>query len=396
MRRRPLDRAAYSTVMDLTVAAVPGYFATMGAEHVVLRRRAERNGPSPVDYERNDTRASLTMGTLSLVVPIATRALMERIAPQRSRVGRTLGGLAIGAAAVTAVADRVRDRRRDASDRPGRLAESTARIAAPVAVVSGAVAACSAWAVSTSPSRLWSRRVVDLGTGAAASALAVAGWDFVYYWNHRLMHECRALWAIHVVHHSSQRYNLSTALRQPVADSFGMFVPMGLLCVAGIRPRLVEFARGINLLYQYWIHTDTIGKLGPVEEVFNTASHHRVHHGSNGHYIDRNHGSILIAWDRLFGTFQREDEPVVYGLTKNVDSFNPWRIATHEHADILADVRDARNWRDRLSFTLRGPGWAYQRHAIAAAQRPDGQSDSASWRSSRASTASATSAMTSS
>ncbi|WP_205528680.1 sterol desaturase family protein [Desertimonas flava] len=356
--------------MDLTVAAVPGYFATMGAEHVVLRRRAARNGPSPVDYERNDTRASLTMGVLSLVVPMATKAAMERIAPQRSRAGRALGGLAVGAAALTAAADGVRSRRRDRvdqMDRAARMADAIARVAGPVAVASGAIAACSAWASATSPEKLWSRRLGDLGTGATASALAVAGWDFIYYWNHRFMHECRALWAIHVVHHSSQRYNLSTALRQPVADSFGMFVPMGLLCLAGIRPRLVEFARGVNLLYQYWIHTDTIGRLGPIEEVFNTASHHRVHHGSNGRYIDRNHGSILITWDRLFGTFQREDEPVVYGLTKNIGTYNPWRIATHEHAGILADVRDARNWRDRLSFVLRGPGWAYRRHALAAA-----------------------------
>jgi sterol desaturase/sphingolipid hydroxylase (fatty acid hydroxylase superfamily) len=177
------------------------------------------------------------------------------------------------------------------------------------------------------------------------------------------MHESRYMWAHHVVHHSSERYNLSTALRQPVTDSVATFAPYGLLCLAGIRPTTIETARGVNLLYQFWIHTDAVRKVGPLEEVLNTPSHHRVHHGSNQQYIDRNHGSILIVWDRLFGTFQREDELVVYGLTTNINTFNPARIATHEHADILRDVARARTWRDRLGYVLRGPGWAYERNA---------------------------------
>ena len=179
------------------------------------------------------------------------------------------------------------------------------------------------------------------------------------------MHEARYLWAIHVVHHSSERYNLSTALRQPVADSLGTFVPYGAMCLAGLNPTVIERARGLNLLYQFWIHTDIIPKLGRFEEGFNTASHHRVHHGRNRRYIDRNHGSILILWDRLFGTFQREeeDEPVVYGLTKNIHTDNPVTIATHEYKDILRDVADSDNWADRLSFVVRGPGWAYARRA---------------------------------
>jgi hypothetical protein len=135
----------------------------------------------------------------------------------------------------------------------------------------------------------------------------------------------------------------------------------------GVRPALIERARGVNLLYQYWIHTDTIRRLGQAEEVPNTPSHHRVHHGSNGPYIDRNHGSILIVWDRLFGTFEREEEPVVYGLTKNLESFNPIKIAFHEYADIVRDVARSETWRDRLSFVFRGPGWAYRRHAEQAA-----------------------------
>ncbi len=202
----------------------------------------------------------------------------------------------------------------------------------------------------------------DLGTGPLALAGATLAWDFIYYWNHRFMHESRYMWAIHVVHHSSQRYNLSTALRQPVADVFGTFLPYSALCVLGFRPEMIASARAINLLYQYWIHTDTIRRLGPAEEVLNTPSHHRVHHGMNRQYLDRNHGSILIVWDRLFGTFEPEREDVVYGLTKNIATFNPARIATHEHADILRDVAGSTNWRDRLSFVFRGPGWAYDQH----------------------------------
>jgi len=103
--------------------------------------------------------------------------------------------------------------------------------------------------------------------------------------------------------------------------------------------------------------------------VFNTPSHHRVHHGSNRRYLDRNHGSILILWDRLFGTFEPEGEPVVYGLTKNINTFNPVRIASHEHVDMLRDVAESRTWRERLSFVVRGPGWAYARRAESAEQQ---------------------------
>src|SRR5690606_35273748 len=153
----------------------------------------------------------------------------------------------------------------------------------------------------------------DRGAVLLAWAAAIAGWGLIYYWNHRLMHEVRGMWAIHVVHDSSERYNLSAALRQPVADVLGAWVPYGLRARGGARPHLIQQARAINLLYQFWIHTDAIRTLGPAEEVLNTPSHHRVHHGSNRRYLDRNHGSILIVWDRLFGTFQREEEPVVYG-----------------------------------------------------------------------------------
>ena len=248
--------------------------------------------------------------------------------------------------------------------RIARSARKVAGAAGVAAIAGGGVAVCSTLASRTTLSRMWDRRLVrDLGTGPLALAVAVLGWDFIYYWNHRLMHESRFMWAIHVVHHSSERYNLSTALRQPVAEAFGTFVPYSSLALFGIRPSLIGSARSINLLYQYWIHTDAINRLEPVEGVLNTPSAHRVHHGSNGRYLDRNHGSILVVWDRLFGTYEEEDEPVVYGLTRNINTFRPSRIATHEHLEMLADVASARSWRDRISYVVRGPGWSSRRNA---------------------------------
>ena len=364
--------------MDLTAVATPGYFGSMGLENWLLKRRAERIGPTAADYERGDTLANLAMGTASLFIPMATHAVADKIAPQRSKTGKGILAVAATAAVATTVADRIVRRHRQgaapaappetvADDPVVERARLVARYGGPTAVVAGAVALTSAVGSATRPKRVWNRRrsTRDLGTGVLAAIGTIAAWDFIYYWNHRLMHEARYLWAIHVVHHSSERFNLSTALRQPVADSFGTFVPYSALCYLGVRPSLIEQARGVNLLYQFWIHTDLIPKLGKFEELFNTASHHRVHHGRNRRYIDRNHGSILILWDRLFGTFEREDdaEPVIYGLTKNIHTDNPVTIATHEYKDILRDVADSDNWADRLSFVVRGPGWAYARRA---------------------------------
>ena len=324
--------------MDLTVVAVPFYFGSMAAEHKVLARRAARNGPSAGDYEKNDTIASLTMGTASLVAPFAAKSFAERVRLGRGKAGATILGAATATAAAVAVADRLARSPRDT--KLHRAARRFAEIGGPTAIAAGGAALTTTWTTQMVAKKLFPHRVVpDLGSGIWAQLAAILGWDFIYYWNHRFMHESRYMWAIHVVHHSSERYNLSTALRQPVADILGTFVPYGLLSLVGVQPDLILQARELNLLYQYWIHTETIDRLGPFEKVLNTPSHHRVHHGSNQRYIDRNHGSILIVWDRLFGTFQREDEPVVYGLTKNIDTFNPLRIATHEYVDILRDVR---------------------------------------------------------
>jgi sterol desaturase/sphingolipid hydroxylase (fatty acid hydroxylase superfamily) len=379
--------------MDLTVVAIPGFFASMGYEAWWLDRRAKSEGPSAVDYERNDTLASLAMGTGSLFIPLATKKLAQNLAVGSGKWAKPLLGLA-GAAALTAViADAVgRVYEQDSGQLPkhpgdpssskGPLgAAATADTAAQpnrrwarrvkklagnsvvAAVAAGGLVAASTWAAQTSAQKLFKKRVLpDLGNGPLALGAAILGWDFIYYWNHRFMHETRFMWAIHVVHHSSEKYNLSTALRQTWADSLGLFVPYGLLSLVGIRPEVIETSRQINLIYQYWIHTDAIRTIGPLEEVLNTASHHRVHHGVNKQYLDKNHGSILILWDRLFGTFEREDEPVVYGLTSNINTFNPLRIAAHEHDQIRKDVAAADNWHDRLSYIFRGPGWAYSQH----------------------------------
>lgn len=204
---------------------------------------------------------------------------------------------------------------------------------------------------------LWPHRLVDLGDGALGWTVAMVGWDLAYYWNHRFEHEVRLLWACHVNHHSSRAFNLSTALRQPWTPySSVLFYPP--LALFGVAPPMILVAGGINLVYQFWVHTEAIGKLPrPFELVFNTASHHRVHHGSNGRYLDKNYGGILIVWDRLFGTFEEERERVVYGLTKNLESYNPFVIAFHEYVAIARDLRRARSVREVVGHVLGPPGW---------------------------------------
>lgn len=180
--------------------------------------------------------------------------------------------------------------------------------------------------------------------------------DLAYYAYHRGHHRIRLFWATHVVHHSSEHYNLSTALRQdwsPFTATL-FWLPSGFF----FPPWMVFLAIGWNLLYQFTLHTEVIDKYPrPIELVFNTPSHHRVHHGSQQQYLDRNYGGILILWDRLFGTFEPEGERVRYGLTKNIGTFNPVRVAYGEFAAIWRDVRQAPGWRARLGYVFAGPGW---------------------------------------
>lgn len=204
---------------------------------------------------------------------------------------------------------------------------------------------------------LWRYRIVDLGESALGWAVAIASWDFSFYWHHRLEHEARLLWACHVNHHSSQHYNLSTALRQPWTPfpTVLFYAPWALV---GVRPWMIMVSGGLNLVYQYWIHTEVIRALPSwFSFVFNTPSHHRVHHGSNPEYLDKNYAGVFIVWDRLFGTFEPERAPVVYGLTKNIGSFNPLVIAFHEYAAIARDIRRAKGLKDRLGILWHGPAW---------------------------------------
>ncbi|MGX2997975.1 sterol desaturase family protein [Streptomyces sp. JNUCC 64] len=181
--------------------------------------------------------------------------------------------------------------------------------------------------------------------------------DFLYYWSHRAHHVVRVLWACHVVHHSSRKFNLSTALRQPWTSLtvWPFYLP---LVAAGAHPAAVAFCSSLNLVYQFWIHTERIGPLPrPVEYLFNTPVHHGVHHASQGDYLDRNFGGVLIVWDRLFGSFAARTERPVYGLTKDIGTHHPLRVATHEYAAIARDLRTATTWGERAGRLLRGPGW---------------------------------------
>ena len=215
---------------------------------------------------------------------------------------------------------------------------------------------------------LYEHRLADLGAAWWGWLVLLFAEDLCYYWFHRLHHEVRLLWACHVNHHSSEHYNLSTALRQPILTPLTgplFWAPLPLL---GFSPAMVLTAQAWSLLYQFGLHTEVIGRLGPLEWLFNTPSHHRVHHGNNLAYLDRNHGGIFIVWDRIFGTFEPEGEPVVYGLTKNIHTFNPVRIAFHELAAIGRDVASAPTLLSRLAYVLAPPGWSHDGSSQTATQ----------------------------
>ena len=187
--------------------------------------------------------------------------------------------------------------------------------------------------------------------------------DFSYYWFHRVSHTCRLFWASHVVHHSSQRYNLSTALRQTWSGSFYSFIFWLWLPLLGFHPAMILLQMSISLLYQFWIHTETINRMPNwFEAIFNTPSHHRVHHGSNPLYLDRNHAGILIIWDKIFGTFQPElnTEKVVYGLVKNINTYNPIKIAFIEWFYMFRDMFTGNtSLYNRFLYLIKPPGWKH-------------------------------------
>jgi sterol desaturase/sphingolipid hydroxylase (fatty acid hydroxylase superfamily) len=187
--------------------------------------------------------------------------------------------------------------------------------------------------------------------------------DFCYYWAHRIGHESRFFWASHIVHHSSQKYNLSTALRQTWTGGFFTFIFYLALPFFGFHPLMIFTQMSVSLLYQYWIHTELINKMPQwFEAFFNTPSHHRVHHGSNPIYLDRNHAGIFIIWDKLFGTFQPElkEEKVIYGLTSNIKTFNPLKIAFLEWRAVFKDAFTSKtSIFNKLKYFIKPPGWKH-------------------------------------
>ncbi len=217
---------------------------------------------------------------------------------------------------------------------------------------------------------LYLHRFADVieATGAWSWLILLFAEDFCYYWFHRIHHEVRFLWAAHENHHSSQHYNLSTALRQSLTTPITGPWFWAILPLVGYPPWMVLTAQAWSLLYQFWIHTEAIDRLGPLEWVMNTPSHHRVHHGSNLAYLDRNHGGIFIIWDRLFGTFAEEREPVVYGLTKNISTYNPLRIGFHEFAAMGRDVARAPTLGAKLGYLFAPPGWSHDGSTKTARQ----------------------------
>lgn len=184
--------------------------------------------------------------------------------------------------------------------------------------------------------------------------------DLAYYWAHRMSHEINLFWGGHVVHHQSEEYNLSVALRQSsfqVIWTFAFSLPIAFLGFDTLDFALIS---ALNTLYQFWIHTETINKMGWFEYVFNTPSHHRVHHGRNPKYIDKNHAGSLIIWDKMFGTFQAEEERPTYGITKPLNSLNAvWANFSH-YAEMGKELKMIPSWLDKIKYLFKKPGWLPQ------------------------------------
>ena len=226
--------------------------------------------------------------------------------------------------------------------------------------VAGVLSAGIVFAIAT---WVWQFRLFDPGYAWWAFPLAFVLDDLAYYWFHRTAHRVRWFWASHVVHHSSQHYNLSTALRQTWTGFFSLNFLFRLpLFLIGFPPPLVFFVAALNLVYQFWIHTEAVGRLPRlVEAVMNTPSHHRVHHATNPRYLDTNYAGVFIVWDRLFGSFEgeRDDDRPRYGIVRNLGSFNIAWAVTHEWIGIAKDVWAAPGLRAKLGYMFGPPGWSH-------------------------------------
>ena len=213
---------------------------------------------------------------------------------------------------------------------------------------------------------VYEHRLLEIGSGPLAWLACFVAIDLTFYGFHRASHEIRFLWASHVSHHSSQEFNFTTALRQSWTGPFVralFYWPVPLL---GFHPLMILTMGSITLAFGFWTHTRHVERVGWLEHVLVTPSHHRVHHGSDPQYLDRNYGGILIIWDKLFGTFEPERAPVTYGLTRNIHTYNPIRIAFHEWVDLIRDVARARTVRSVLGYLLARPGWAPEGRGITA------------------------------
>jgi sterol desaturase/sphingolipid hydroxylase (fatty acid hydroxylase superfamily) len=183
--------------------------------------------------------------------------------------------------------------------------------------------------------------------------------DFTFYWFYRLAHEVRFMWASHSNHHSSQKYNLAVALRQPWIDLFFHFLFWAWLAILGFPAIMILTMKAFSLVYQFFVHTRVVGKLGLIEKFMNTPSHHRVHHAANVRYLDRNHGGIFIFWDKLFGTYEEETEEPVYGLTSNINTYNIFKIAFHEYLALWKDIKKVPDFKTKLKYIFMPPGWSH-------------------------------------
>ncbi|MEO0465790.1 MAG: sterol desaturase family protein [Pseudomonadota bacterium] len=210
---------------------------------------------------------------------------------------------------------------------------------------------------------VWPYRLIEIPVTWWSFALVFVLYDLVYYWKHRFAHRMRWFWMEHVTHHSSTHYNLSTASRQPWFGPFTGLIAVGwVLVLMGFHPAFIFFVGGLNLVYQYWIHTEVIDRMpGWFEAVMNTPSHHRVHHATNPRYLDRNYAGVFIVWDKMFGTFEAENryEPCTYGIVKPVGSYNPIVVAFHEFVALLSDcahdgIRPLTWWQRAIN----PPGWS--------------------------------------
>ena len=211
---------------------------------------------------------------------------------------------------------------------------------------------------------LWELTPLDLGTSIPIVLLCFVLDDLRYYWVHRFGHRIRWVWASHVNHHSSQHYNLTTALRQTWTGTFTfMMIVRAPLILLGFHPAMVLFVGGLNLIYQFWIHTEAIGRMPKwFEAVMNTPSHHRVHHGRNPRYLDANYAGVFIIWDKMFGTFvpELDSEKPDYGLVQNIGTFNPIRVVFHEWIGLFRDVvQPGLTLRQRLGYAFGPPGYSH-------------------------------------